>query len=90
MCELKSKSKFQGKVLSGQIETHTRYHENVLVPLRRQQLFLKERVGNLWGWGVPEQEKTKTMMKTKCARDEGAPVARANGDRMIVERWTGF
>lgn len=44
----------------------------------------------IWGGGVPEQEKTKTMMKTKCSIDEGAPVARANGDRMIVERWTGF
>lgn len=78
-------------MLSGRVETHTRYHENVLASLQRQQLFLQGHVGNLGGgWGVPEQEKTKTMMKTKCSIDEGAPVARANGDRMIVERWTGF
>lgn len=90
MCELKTKIKFQGKVFSDQVETHTRYRENVLAPLRRQQVVSARACGKSVGVGYSRKREEKTMMKRKFSRDKGAPVARAKGDRMTVERWAGF
>lgn len=65
MCELKTKIKFQGKVFSGQIETHTKYHEKVLAPLRRQQVVSARACGKSVGVGCSRKREDQNHDEKK-------------------------
>lgn len=94
-CELKSETKFQGKVLSGQVDIHTKHHKKVLALLGKAAAVWSRVCGKpayvcVCGGGGLGKDKTKNMMKTKCSGGEGAPVTRTKRDRMVVKSWTAF